>query len=231
MIKTVRTEAVMRRVMGLSLHVHCYTEMSDVQCVSWDRRKRLILRNGFSPVRQGIANEFSLPLRHSEAVSVQHRDFSLRPTPTTTSPYPVTQYSRRQRPPVRRFVRRSRRRRGRHAGGKQTSTHTHTHSRSAHGSRPTAGGVSRHSSPVVQSVNRSSACAHDSPLAAASTLVGSCGASTYSAPTQLRLWGHLLYPPSERSELARYHVMLFPVLPSFRAHSVFRCKYLENGLR
>jgi len=43
---------------------------------------------------------------------------------------------------------------------------------------------------------------------------------------------YLLYPPSERSELARYHVMLFPsVCPSFREHSVFRCKYLENGLR
>jgi len=42
------------------------------------------------------------------------------------------------------------------------------------------------------------------------------------------LWS--LYPPSERSELARYYGMLFSVLPSFRAHSVFRCKYLENGL-
>jgi len=31
----------------------------------------------------------------------------------------------------------------------------------------------------------------------------------------------MLYPPSERSELARYHVMLFP---SICEHSVFRCK-------
>jgi len=39
-----------------------------------------------------------------------------------------------------------------------------------------------------------------------------------------------LYLPSELGELARYHVVLFSVLPSFHAHSVFRCKYLENGL-
>jgi len=44
-----------------------------------------------------------------------------------------------------------------------------------------------------------------------------------------------LHLPSEWSELARYHVMLFSfrpsVRPSFREHSVFRCKYLEIGLR
>jgi len=40
-----------------------------------------------------------------------------------------------------------------------------------------------------------------------------------------------LYPPSERSELARYTVMLwFPSVCHHRVHSVFRCKYLDNGL-
>jgi len=37
----------------------------------------------------------------------------------------------------------------------------------------------------------------------------------------------LLYPPSERSE--RGYTVMLAVLLSFRAHSVFRCKYLENG--
>ena len=40
----------------------------------------------------------------------------------------------------------------------------------------------------------------------------------------------LLYPPTERSELARYHVILFSFRPSVCAHSVFRCKYLENEI-
>jgi len=37
-----------------------------------------------------------------------------------------------------------------------------------------------------------------------------------------------LYPPSERSKTGGYTVLL--AFPSVREHSVFRCKYLENGL-
>jgi len=60
------------------------------------------------------------------------------------------------------------------------------------------------------------------------------GGSKYSSWIALRgkvfcLPLQYLYPPSERSELARYHVMLFSFRQSVCAHSVFRCKYLENG--
>jgi len=63
---------------------------------------------------------------------------------------------------------------------------------------------------------------------------GICWTSLTKFSGLVDLWKQMinlsLYPPSERSELARYHVMLFSVLPSVCAHSVFRCKYLENGL-
>jgi len=40
-----------------------------------------------------------------------------------------------------------------------------------------------------------------------------------------------LYPPSERSERGIYcDACCRSVVLSFRAHAVFRCKYLENGL-
>jgi len=61
---------------------------------------------------------------------------------------------------------------------------------------------------------------------------------TVYPPVSLRsLGGHknssppfkgFLYPPSERSELARYHVMLFSVRPSFRPS--VRTQYLDANM-